>query len=77
MQTRARIARICGWKVMDCDNASCTTAEEWFRYAQFQVRLGTPALYFLNATESFQEQIPDAMWSYLAAIWNQYIRDNF
>lgn len=48
-----------------------------FDTRQFQVRLGTPALYFLNATESFQEQIPDAMWSYLAAIWNQYIRDNF
>ncbi|MBQ7841322.1 MAG: hypothetical protein IJ390_12695 [Lachnospiraceae bacterium] len=77
MQTRARISRICGWRAIDCDNASCTTPEEWFKYAQFQVRLGTPALYFLNATESFQEQVPDEMWSYLASLWKKYVRENF
>lgn len=77
MQNRARISRICGWRAVDCDNASCTTAEEWFKYAQFQVKLGTPALYFLNATESFQEQVPEEMWNYLAALWKKYLNENF
>jgi len=76
MQVRARISRICGWDVLDCDNASCTTPEEWFRYAQFQVRLGTPALYFLHETESFHETVPKEMWDYLASIWKKYEAEN-
>lgn len=76
MQNRARISRICGWNVLDCDNASCTTLSEWFRYMQYQVRLATPALYCASATESFYEEIPEAMWAYLSALWKKYIEEN-
>ena len=76
MQTRARISRIAGWQVLDCDNASCTTAKEWFRYMQLQPKLATPALYCVSRTESFREEIPQEMWDYLAGIWKKYIREN-
>ncbi|MBO4228765.1 MAG: hypothetical protein J5938_00225 [Clostridia bacterium] len=72
MRDRARIARLAGWNLLDCDNASSTTLEQWFRYAQLQVKLGTPSLYFLNETESFHEQIPDSMIAYLRSLWEQY-----
>ena len=76
MQTRARISRIAGWQVLDCDNASCTTAKAWFRYMQLQPKLATPALYCVSRTESFREEIPQEMWDYLAGIWKKYIREN-
>ena len=72
MRHRARIARICGWRALDCDNAACTTPEEWFRYMLAQVRLGTPALYLVSMTESYHEEIPAAMWDYVAALWQEY-----
>ena len=39
MRGRSRIARIAGWKVFDCDNASSKTFEEWLRYMEEQVIL--------------------------------------
>lgn len=76
MQNRARISRIAGWQVLDCDNASCTTVKEWFRYMQFQTRLGTPALYCASRTESFYEEIPEGMWGLVAEAWREYIKEN-
>lgn len=76
MQTRARVARIAGWQVLDCDNASCTTVKEWFQYMQFQTRLATPALYCVSRTESFYEEIPQGMWSYVAEAWKKYVEEN-
>ncbi len=76
MRTRARISRIAGWQVLDCDNASCTTVAEWFRYMQAQPKLGTPALYCVSRTESFLEEIPSEMWAYISALWKKYIKDN-
>lgn len=76
MQRRARIAMLAGWDVLDCDNASSTTAEQWFAYAQMQVKLGIPALYFLHETESAHEIIDEAKWTYLTALWEQYVREN-
>lgn len=32
MKRRARIARIAGWSLVDCDNASSTNLEEWWSY---------------------------------------------
>ena len=74
MRERARIARIAGWKLLDCDNASPTTIDEWMRYAQAQLHLGVPSLYFLTETESSHEPMTRAQGDYLAAIWREYIR---
>lgn len=76
MQNRARVARICGWQVLDSDNASCTTAKEWFRYMVFQPRFATPALYCISKTEAFYEEIPEEMWHYVAEAWKKYIAEN-
>jgi len=76
MQNRARISRIAGWQVLDCDNASCTTVKEWFRYMQFQTRLATPALYCVSRTESFYEEIPESMWTHIAQAWEGYNKEN-
>lgn len=73
MKVRARIAKLAGWNLVDCDNASSTTAEEWWRYMQEQPSIGIPALYFINITECTFESIPDYQWRYLAAYWNDYI----
>lgn len=76
MRTRARISRIAGWQVLDCDNGSCTTVREWFRYMQQQPKLAVPALYCVSRTESFLEEIPPEMWAYIAELWKKYIKDN-
>lgn len=76
MRNRARISRICGWRVLDCDNASCTTVDQWFQYMQYQVKLGTPALYCVSSTESFYETIPEGMWAYLKVLWEKYNEEN-
>ena len=73
---RARIARIAGWDLIDCDNASQTHAEGWWDYMLSQPSIGIPSLYFVSCTESTFETIPDFRWRYLAALWNDYIADN-
>lgn len=75
MRERARIARIAGWKLLDCDNASPTTIDEWMQYAQVQPHLGVPSLYFLTETESSHEPMTRAQSDYLAAIWRKYIHN--
>ncbi|GAB4178112.1 MAG: hypothetical protein Fur005_40270 [Roseiflexaceae bacterium] len=72
MRARARIARIAGWDVIDCDNASSTTLAEWRQYMQIQPSIGVPSLYFANETESTFEQPSDAQWAYLAELWRRY-----
>jgi hypothetical protein len=74
MRRRARIARIAGWNLVDCDNASSTTLEEWWSYMQEQPSIGIPALYFVYRTESSMEEVPDSKWSQLAEIWKEYVK---
>lgn len=76
MKARARIARLAGWPLVDCDNASSTNLQQWWDYMQVQPRLGIPALYCVHKTESTLEEIPDYMWAGLAALWQQYRRDH-
>lgn len=76
MRERARIARVAGWKVLDCDNASPTTMEEWINYAQVQPHLGVPSLYFLTETESSHEHMEKGHSDFLASIWHNYIERN-
>jgi hypothetical protein len=75
MKRRARIARIAGWSLVDCDNASSTNLEEWWAYMLQQPAIGIPALYFVYQTESTREEVPDSKWRQLAEIWNAYVRD--
>ena len=74
MTLRARLAHLAGWPLVDCDNASSTDLEEWWKYMQLQPSLGIPALYFVHSTESTKETVSDAMWSQLAEIWKRYVR---
>lgn len=76
LRTRARVARIAGWRVLDCDNASSTTVDEWFAYAQAQPLIGTPSLYFVNETEVTHEKPSGAQWQYLSALWHEYLDKN-
>jgi hypothetical protein len=73
MRLRARIAEISGWPLVDTDNASSTNLKEWWSYMQAQPSIGVPALYFVTRTETTQERPSPADWSYLAALWRQYI----
>jgi len=73
MRLRARIAHITGWPLVDTDNASSTNLKEWWAYMQAQPSLGIPALYFVTRTETTQESPSTTDWTYLAALWRQYI----
>jgi hypothetical protein len=73
MRLRARMANITGWPLVDTDNASSTNLAEWWNYMQTQPSIGIPALYFVTRTETTQESPTPADWSYLAALWRQYI----
>jgi hypothetical protein len=74
MRRRARIARIAGWNLVDCDNASSTNLEEWWSYMLEQPSIGIPALYFVYRTESSMEEVPDSKWRQLAEIWREYLK---
>ena len=74
MRRRARISKIAGWPVVDCDNASSTNLEQWWNYMQAQPSIGIPALYFVYRTESTMEETPAEMWQRLAEIWTAYVR---
>jgi len=73
MRTRAAIAHLSGWDLVDTDNASSTTVETWWQYMQAQPSIGIPALYFLHRTESTLETPPASTWSALAGLWRNYI----
>lgn len=74
MKRRARISRIAGWNLIDCDNASSTNLEEWWNYMLEQPSIGIPALYFVYRTESTMEEVPDSKWRDLAEIWTSYVQ---
>lgn len=76
MRERARIARIAGWDVVDCDNASSSVIAEWFQYAQLQPQLGVPALYFLTRTEASHEPMTQAQCAYMNVLWEAYREKN-
>jgi hypothetical protein len=73
MRLRARMANITGWPLVDTDNASSTNLKEWWDYMQAQPSIGVPALYFVTRTETTQESPLPADWTYLAALWREYI----
>ena len=75
MRLRARMANITGWPLVDTDNASSTNLKEWWSYMQAQPSIGIPALYFVTRTETTQETPSPADWTYLAALWHQYIEE--
>ncbi|KAJ3191284.1 hypothetical protein HK101_007913 [Irineochytrium annulatum] len=75
MKVRARIARLCGWKVLDCDAASCTTLAEWWDYMVAQPGIGVPSLYCVERMESTLEEVDPWMWEAIRGIWGKYRRD--
>ena len=75
MRTRADIAHISGWPLVDTDNASSTTLATWWTYMEAQPAIGIPALYFVHRTESTLEAPSDADWAALGALWRKYSVD--
>lgn len=73
MRDRARIARLAGWQVIDCDNAGATILPEWIQFQQLQPAIGVPSLYFLTETESSHEKMTAAQCDYMSALWRDYI----
>lgn len=73
MRLRASIAQISGWPLVDTDNASSTTLNDWWSYMQAQPSIGIPALYFVTQTESTQEKPTDDQWNALAGLWRGYV----
>ncbi len=73
MRLRARISKIAGWPLVDCDNASSTTLSEWWSYMRQQPSIGIPALYFVTRTESTKEVVPETMWKQLSQLWMEYL----
>ena len=72
MAERARLARIAGWPLADCDNAG-STLDEWWACMQAQPRFGVPSLYQLTGTRLTGEVIPEWMWQALRNIWADYL----
>jgi Glycosyl hydrolases family 31 TIM-barrel domain len=75
MRRRARIAHIAGWPLVDCDDASSTDLEEWWRYMQAQPGIGIPSLYVVSRMKTTLENIPERDWVYLAALWRRYLQN--
>jgi hypothetical protein len=59
--------------VVDTDNASSTTLNDWWAYMQAQPTIGIPALYFTGRTESTWESPTEEQWKQLAAMWRDYV----
>lgn len=76
MRERARIARIVGWDVLDCDDAAPTTLKEWMAYMQVQPDFGVPSLYFLYKTSCSHEESTSAQSDYIRSLWQDYIKEN-
>ncbi|MGC8861334.1 MAG: hypothetical protein ACP5R5_01015 [Armatimonadota bacterium] len=67
---RQKIAKIaCPHALIDCDNSSATTHQEWLDYMKLQPSLGVPSLYYLTALHPTAEPITDEDWDALAHIW--------
>ena len=73
MRRRAKLARIAGWELMDCDNGSSSYLDMWFEYMLTQPSIGVPTLYCVSGTECTFEIIPPHMLEYIAQIWQKYI----
>ena len=76
MRIRARIAKIAGWRLIDCDDGGASGLKEWLDYARIQPELGVPSLYFAEETEATHERPTSAHWAYLADLWANYRRSH-
>ena len=75
MLRRARIAHLAGWPLVDCDDASSTDLEEWWKYMQSEPAIGIPSLYIVSRMKSTLEDVPERYWTFLASIWKQYVQN--
>ena len=74
LRTRAAIAHAAGWPLVDTDNASSTTLDDWWSYMKVQPTIGVPALYFVTKTEATQESPTSEQWAELKRLWDAYIQ---
>lgn len=57
--------------LIDCDNSSMPTVEEWRDYMQAQPELGVPSLYFLTGVDGTGEQILPGDWENIPGLWRK------
>jgi len=76
MRTRAKLAKLAGWELVDCDNGSNSYLDMWFEYMLAQPEIGVPALYCVTSTEVTFEDIPTYMLDHIANVWHKYINEN-
>lgn len=55
--------------LIDCDNSSAPTRQEWLEYSKIQPDLGVPSLYFLTGVDGTGEPIPLEDFDVLPDIW--------
>jgi len=72
MRHRQKIAMAaCPDWLIDCDNASAPTLEEWLEYMKAQPELGVPSLYFVTAVNGTLEEIGWDEWAELPEVWRR------
>jgi len=70
MRHRQRLALIaCPDWLIDCDNSSAPTHEEWLEYMMLQPELGVPSLYFITGVDGTGEPIPLEDWQRIPSVW--------
>ncbi len=70
MRHRQRLALIaCPDWLIDCDNSSAPTREEWLEYMMLQPALGVPSLYFITGVDGTGEPILAEDWERVPALW--------
>ncbi len=72
MLHRQKLAVIaCPDWLIDCDNSSAPTHDEWFEYMKLQPELGVPSVYFLTHVDGTGEPIPLSDWDELPQVWRR------
>ncbi len=57
--------------LIDCDNSTAPTHDEWLRYTIMQPELGVPSIYFLTGVDGTMEEIPVEDFAKLPDVWRQ------
>ncbi len=70
MRHRQKLALIANadW-LIDCDNSSAPTHDEWLSYTKIQPELGVPSLYFITGVDGTGEPIVAEDWKQLPEVW--------
>jgi len=72
MRHRQKLAlAACPDWLIDCDNSSAPTREEWLDYMKIQPELGVPSLYFITGVDGTGEAIRPEDWEQVPDAWRR------